>query len=208
MKPRLCFLTLILVTIVFSISYAQNDLYNKKIKQLSLNQIEKGIPEKKENRVAQYFKGIARDVFNDGIHSVTHIPGTFKNMFTIPFRRENRIYTGISLGFLGSCFIFDQNLYDLGKNQSWWPYKRKWHPGEPAKLPVFLPIYSNLEWFESHLIAFAEYGYGVGLLIRNDRLRTLCFNLMQATAYSFVLTRGMKSLCGRARPNVGGSMEW
>jgi len=191
---------LILSTFLYSITFTQEELYDMKPPPHLLMRSEKKITTKNENKVLRYFKGITQDVINDGIHSVIDIPGTFENMFTIPFRQENLTSTRISLGFLGGSFFLDEKANYFLKNK-WEPYCEKYPFPEKFPLPVSkLGLQAKIFYYDKIFLAFAEYGYVFGILSRNTRFRTLCFNLMECTAYSFLFAQPAKALTGRARP--------
>jgi len=153
-----------------------------------------------KNKAVSYFQNVACDIVNDGIHSITDIPATFKNMFTIPFRKENQISTGISLGFMGSSFFIDEKANEFLRDE-WEPQCSRYVPKEQFPIPpIKFGLNRGMFFYDDVFLAVAEYGYFFGLLIRHDRFRTLCFNLMQSTAYSFFFAQSMKALTGRARP--------
>lgn len=182
--------------------FAQKQLCNREVDQISCMRIDKysSKENKNDDKIPKYFKDIAIDIVNDGIHSITDIPGTFRSMFTIPFRRENRISTSISSGFLGSSFLLDKKADEFFKDR-WDPYCNKYVPKGKFPLPVLtFGLDTNNDYYDNVFLAFAEYGYAFGLLSRNLRFKTLCFNLMECTVYSFSFTQGMKALTGRARP--------
>jgi hypothetical protein len=159
------------------------------------------------SQVSQYAKDISHDLINDGLYTVKGFPEIMTNTFTMPFSREVRTGSAIAFSLLGVGLTLDQKIFEMSVKKDWWPTKRYGY-SEPRKLPVLLPVTSNLEWYESHHIAFAEYGYAFGLLTRNSRLRRLCLDLMQTTAYSFIITRGLKIIAGRKRPGQGDSWDW
>ena len=118
MKFLLKLLLIFLLGGLYSTTFAQDTSSNYAIPGQSSYITQNKIKSKK--RVAHYFNSITHDVIEDGIHSITDIPGTFKNMFTIPFNKDNRISTWSSLGFLGCSFFFDKNANKF--------FRDKWDP--------------------------------------------------------------------------------
>ena len=203
MKFLLRLMPIFLLVGLYSTTFAQDISANYAIPRQSGN-----IPQNKsqpKKRVAHYFNSITHDVIKDGIHSITDIPGTFKNMFTIPFNKDNQISTWSSLGFFGCSFFFDKNANKFFRDK-WDPYCSKYIPNKKFLIPVFaFGLKTANDYYDNVFLALAEYGYAFGLFTRNQRLRILCFNLMESTAYSFIFTRGIKTLSGRARPWREGS---
>lgn len=157
-----------------------------------------------------YFERIGTNVFQDFTHTFTEAPGIYKNMFAVPFAKTNLKKTGLSLGILGTSFLFDRSFNDFSRDE-WEPICNK--PVRHIRLPLpFLNLTHSGEkyWFEFEaqnsfhydfvFLTFAQYGYVFGLLTENETLRHLSHDLIQATVYSFVFAQPIKPLIGRGRP--------
>ncbi len=154
----------------------------------------------RQNVFVSYFSGIGNDVYQDGLNSICDIPGSFKNMFTIPFQDGNRTSTQIGLGILGISFFADKEMDNFLRTQ-WEPYCDRYIPKTEFPLPFFRFGFEKVNFhYDFVFLTVAEYGYMAGLLTRYERFRTLCFNLLRATAYSFIFAQPVKALTGRARP--------
>ena len=107
--------------------------------------------------------------------------------------------TKIALGVLSASFFADKKV-DYFLRTKWEPYCDRYIPKSEFPLPFFRFGFEKVSFhYDFVFLTFAEYGYVAGLLSRYDRFRTLCFNLLQATAYSFIFAQPAKAITGRAR---------
>ena len=157
-----------------------------------------------------YFKQLAGNVFNDTKRIFTDVPNVYKNMFTVPFAKTNIKNTGITLGLLGTSFLFDESFNDFSRDE-WEPVCNIHVRHIRLPLPIINLTHKNEKyWFRFDapnsfhydfiFLTFAEYGYVFSLLTDNEEFRGLCFNLLQATTYSFMFAQPLKPLIGRGRP--------
>jgi len=154
-----------------------------------------------------YSNQLAGNVFNDTKRIFTDVPNVYKNMFAVPFAKTNIKNTGITLGVLGTSFLFDESFNDFSRDE-WEPIcdKHVRHIRLPFPIIRFgnkvKPMFNapNSFHYDFVFLTFAQYGYVFSLLTEADKFRELTYNLMQATVYSFAFAQPLKAMIGRARP--------
>lgn len=151
------------------------------------------------NEIKDYLSAIANDIYQDGVQSVLNMPGIYYRTFKVPFESKNLPVTMTSLGILGLSLGYDSEFRQW-KDETWLPQWEKTRPNiDPPWFPTISPV-EPVEPLETWCLGFAELGYATSLFLRQERARILCLNLIQATSHSFIMSRAIKAIAGRARP--------